>query len=72
MKSTIGNALGAGIGLANRCMGGVPSYERAIQGLELEKPAEASILRDGQGVPTIVAGTLADTFALSRKKDVIP
>ena len=64
MKSTIGNALGAGIGLANRWMGAVPEYEQAIQGLELEKPAEASILRDGQGVPTIVASTAADAFAL--------
>ena len=39
MKSTIGNALGAGIGLANRWMGAVPEYEQAIRGLELEKPA---------------------------------
>ena len=64
MKSAMGSAIGAGIGLANRIMGGVPTYEQAIQGLELEKSAEASILRDGQGVPTIVASTLADTFAL--------
>ena len=56
----------AAVKMLNVATGAVPNYAQEFEstGLGLEDPGGARILRDGHGVPTIIATTPADTFAL--------
>ena len=56
----------AAVKTLNAATGAIPNYAQQFEskGLGLNDPAGARILRDGHGVPTIIASTAADTFAL--------
>lgn len=62
----IGDVAAAAVRSVNACAGAIPAYGGRFQneGLGLEQPDNAEILRDDHGMPTVVAATAADVFAL--------
>ena len=65
-RSMMHRAAAAAVKMLNVATGAVPNYAQQFEsaGLGLEDPGGARILRDGHGVPTIIATTAADTYAL--------
>ena len=58
--------LAAGVRALNAWTGAIPQYEGTFcsSGLGLENAADAQILRDENGIPTVLGSTANDIFAL--------